>query len=136
SKYFGVPQNRERIFIIALREDLINNEPWNNTKGPTVVPKGKRRISGYDDVKTFNFDWPEHEEVTTRLRDILESEVDEKYYYFGRTIDESYKSFTEYGLHVIGYLSIKGHRAIIEVYGLDGLSQTLTTMEGGHRQPK
>src|SRR5699024_9608909 len=65
-----------------------------------------------------------------------ESEVDEKYYYFGRTIDESYKSFTEYGLHVIGYLSIKGHRAIREVYGLDGLSQTLTTMEGGHRQPK
>src|SRR5699024_6764636 len=46
----------------------------------TVVPKGKRRISGYDDVKTFNFDWPKHEEVTTKLRDILEPEVDEKYY--------------------------------------------------------
>src|SRR5699024_347989 len=80
SKYFGVPQNRERIFILAVRDDLIDNEPWNNTKGITVVPKGKRRISGYDDVKTFNFDWPKHEEVTTKLRDILEPEVDEKYY--------------------------------------------------------
>src|SRR5699024_6344922 len=80
SKYFGVPQNRERIFILAIREDLIDNEPWTNTKGTTVVPKGKRRISGYDDVKTFNFDWPKHEEVTTKLRDILEPEVDEKYY--------------------------------------------------------
>jgi len=82
SKYFGVPQNRDRIFIVGVREDLIENEPWSeeSTKGNTVVPKGKRRILGYDDVKTFNFDWPEQTEVTTRLRDILESNVDEKYY--------------------------------------------------------
>lgn len=80
SKYFGVPQNRERIFIVGIREDLIENESWNNTQGNTVVPKGKRRISEYDDVKTFNFDFPEQGEVTTRLRDILETEVDEKYY--------------------------------------------------------
>src|SRR5699024_8119533 len=31
-------------------------------------------------AKTFNFDFPEQKEVTTRLRDILETEVDEKYY--------------------------------------------------------
>src|SRR5699024_12257358 len=80
SKYFGVPQNRERIFILAVRDDLIDNEPWNNTKGTTVVPKGKRRIRSYDDVKTFNFDWTKHEEVTNRLRDVLQTEVDEKYY--------------------------------------------------------
>lgn len=24
SKYFGVPQNRERVFIFAIREDLLN----------------------------------------------------------------------------------------------------------------
>src|SRR5699024_10401447 len=78
SKYFGVPQNRERIFILAIREDLIDNEPWTNTKGTTVVPKGKRRIGEW--AKTFNFDFPEQKEVTTRLRDILESSVDEKYY--------------------------------------------------------
>src|SRR5699024_12162898 len=44
----------------------------------TSVPKGKRRIGEW--AKTFNFDWPEQAEVTTRLRDILESNVDEKYY--------------------------------------------------------
>src|SRR5699024_3027471 len=80
SKFFGVPQNRERIFIVAVREDLVDNEAWTNVKGATVVPKGKRRISEYEGVKTFNFDWPKHEEVTTRLRDVLETEVDEKYY--------------------------------------------------------
>src|SRR5699024_12397546 len=73
-------QNRERIFIVAIREDLIEAEPFSEeaTKGNTIVPKGKRRIG--ECAKTFNFDWPEQGEVTTRLRDILEHEVDEKYY--------------------------------------------------------
>src|SRR5690625_4997615 len=80
SKYFGVPQNRERIFIVAIREDLIEAEPFSeeSTTGQTIVPKGKRRIGEW--AKTFNFDWPERAEVTSRLRDILESNVDEKYY--------------------------------------------------------
>src|SRR5699024_4392159 len=80
SKYFGVPQNRERIFIVGVREDLVENEDWSNVKGNTIVPKGKRRISGYDDVKTFNFNWPENDTVTKRLVDVLEETVDEKYY--------------------------------------------------------
>jgi DNA (cytosine-5)-methyltransferase 1 len=79
SKYFGVPQNRERIFIIALRDDLIEPQAW-AIKGTNVVAKGKRRISQLSGVKTFNFDWPEQTEVTTRLRDILEDNVDERYY--------------------------------------------------------
>src|SRR5690625_1454201 len=80
SKYFGVPQNRERIFIVAIREDLIEAEPFSEeaTKGHTIVPKGKRRIGEWADV--FNFDFPEQAEVTTRLRDILETDVYEKYY--------------------------------------------------------
>ena len=79
SKYFGVPQNRERIFIVAVRDDLVEAEPW-IIEGNTVVPKGKRRISAYEGIKTFNFDWPSQEFVTTKLRDILETDVDEKYY--------------------------------------------------------
>lgn len=80
SKYFGVPQNRERIFIVAIRKDLIVAEEFSEeaTKGNTIVPKGKRRIGEWADV--FNFDWPEQDEVMTRLRDILEPVVDEKYY--------------------------------------------------------
>src|SRR5690625_3726942 len=82
SKYFGVPQNRERIFIVAVREDLHGHEDWDEetTKGHTVVPKGKRRLMKYGWLKSFNFDFPTQEKVTTRLRDILETNVDEKYY--------------------------------------------------------
>lgn len=79
SKYFGVPQNRERIFIIAVRNGLIEPEKWDVGKRKDVVAKGKRRISELG-VRTFNFDWPPQTEVTTRLRDILEDKVDEKYY--------------------------------------------------------
>lgn len=82
SKYFGVPQNRERIFIVAIRDDLIEQEKWSEEtmKGQTVVPRCKRRLVKYEWLKSFNFDWPAQEEVTTRLRDILENDVDEKYY--------------------------------------------------------
>lgn len=82
SKFYGVPQNRERVFIVAIREDLKSPEPWaeESLKGSTVIPKGKRRLKEYEGVKTFNFPYPENDTVTTILRDILESEVDERFY--------------------------------------------------------
>lgn len=79
SKYFGVPQNRERVFIVAVRDDLVTPEPW-RIEGTNVVAKGKRRIAEIDGVKTFNFEYPTQGEVTVRLRDILEDDVDERYY--------------------------------------------------------
>src|SRR5699024_8161588 len=146
SKFFGVPQNRERIFIVAVREDLVDNEAWTNVKGATVVPKGKRRISGYTgedawELKTFNFDFPANDKVTTRLRDILESSVDEKYY-----LDEEktaklvaqLESFdSDKDLQYIGNYS--GADAINQrtrVYGDEGLSPTLVgNSQGGGSQP-
>lgn len=82
SKFYGVPQNRERIFIVAVREDIQQHEEWaeESLKGNTVVPKGKRRIAEYHEVKTFNFDFPANDTVTKRLRDILEKSVDESFY--------------------------------------------------------
>src|SRR5699024_5209449 len=80
SKYFGVPQNRERIFIVAIREDLMEAEPFSeeSTAGNTIVAKGNRRVGAW--AKTLNFDLPEQMAATTTLRAIIESEVDEKYY--------------------------------------------------------
>lgn len=79
SKYFDVAQNRERVYLIAIRDDLISPEPWNAVKGTTMLPKAKRRYQE-EGARTFNFDWPEQMEVRTRLRDFLEPTVDEKYY--------------------------------------------------------
>lgn len=142
SKYFGVPQNRERIFIVAVRDDLVEQEPWKDVEGNTVVLKGKRRIQQLEGVKTFNFDWPPQEKVTTRLRDILESEVDERFY-----LDEEKtaklvaeldgKEFSDNDEPVmVGRIDLKGHDAIKRVYSPNGVGNTLTTMGGGHREPK
>jgi DNA (cytosine-5)-methyltransferase 1 len=190
SKYFGVPQNRERIFIVAVRDDLVEHEDW-NLQGKGIMAKAKKRIAAYPDVKTFNFDWPEQKEVTVKLRDILESDVDEKYYLsedktanlisqlegkglavkeattkgyavaeegdavnfqfpnsktrrgrVGKQIAQTLEAGSiNQGVVVtdpimVGHADIKGHDAIKRVYSVEGIAPTLTTMGGGHREPK
>ena len=52
AKDYSIPQNRERVFTISIRKDI--------------------------DDKSFTF--PEKEELKLRLKDMLEEQVDEKYY--------------------------------------------------------
>lgn len=80
SKYFGVPQSRERIFIVAVREDLVAPEAFSEEvlKGSTIVPKRKRGVGEWATV--FNFDFPKQMEVNVKLKDVLEEVVDDKYY--------------------------------------------------------
>lgn len=104
SKDFGVPQNRERIFIVGIREDLIENDPW-VIEGTTVVPKGKRRIGGYKEedawnLKTFNFNFPVGDGNTILLREVLEKEVDERFYLDNDKTESLIHSLHEKGLNI------------------------------------
>lgn len=143
SKFFGVPQNRERIFIVGIREDLVENEPWVNTKGTTIVPKGKRRIGAYEGIKTFNFDWPVQGEVTTKLRDILEPTVDEKYYLSDEKtaalvakLDESAITDTD-EVNVVGRVDWTKNDRTNRVYGIGGVSPTPSGLgQGGGTEPR
>jgi len=153
AKDFGVPQNRERIFIISIRKDVDN--------------------------KTFEF--PEEFDNGIRLKDILENEVDEKYYIsqektnklinqllnkekilnndnslnivgnVGNTGHHGLDVYSENGICPtlkardfkdpvrilqLGMLDIRGNEQVRRVYSSDGLSPTLNTMSGGNRQPK
>lgn len=138
SKYFGVPQNRERIFIVCDRD--AQHEPWNITeKG--VVGKAKKRVQALG-IRTFNFDWPEEGDVTKRLRDVLETNVEDKYYL---SEDKTEKLIDKLLIEdqsnqdepiMVGHADIKGHDSIKRVYGVGGVCPTLTTMGGGHREPK
>lgn len=56
SKDYGIPQNRERVFTVSIRKDI---DPYN-----LFQP----------------FPFPEKQELKLRLKDILEDNVDEKYY--------------------------------------------------------
>lgn len=59
AKHHGVPQNRERVFLIGIRDDVDNR-----------------------------FQFPREEHLTKRLKDVLEDEVDEKYFLSSETIDK------------------------------------------------
>ena len=58
AKDFGIPQNRERVFTVSIREDVWDRE--------------------YNDFNVFDF--PKPLPLERKLKDILESEVDERYF--------------------------------------------------------
>ena len=59
AKDFGVPQNRERVFLVSIRKD----------------------------VDSGDFLFPEEFELTTFLKDVLEENVDDKYYLSEKSVE-------------------------------------------------
>ena len=147
AKDYGVPQNRERVFVVSI---LGNHEPY---KFADKMPLDKC------------------------IADILEDEVDEKYYLseeiqkrfkltnqnkniigttkpdfrtigqrdlvynkegiMGALVATDYKQPKQIAeINQLGMLDIKGNEQVRRVYGTDGISPTLNTMQGGNRQPK
>ena len=140
TKFFGLPQNRERIFLLAVREDLVSNEPW-NIEGTNVVAKGKRRISQYEGVKTFNFDWPKQGEVTTRLRDILETKVDDRYYLsedktvrLVKQLEERKQTKTD-DTEPEKIAGLWGNKQAGSMFDVNKIAPTLKTSSGGYSEP-
>lgn len=144
SKDYGVPQNRERVFIVG----FIDHEAY------------------------YRFQFAPKIKLTKRLKDVLESKVDDKYYLSNKFIQgmevhkERHKDRGNgfafepksadgiesanclscgYGSRatdtyinegVVGMLDIKGNDQIRRVYGTDGTAPCLQTMQGGNREPK
>jgi len=69
AKHYGVPQNRERVFLIGIRDDKDNN-----------------------------FRFPVEEHLTKRLKDVLENDVDDKYFLSENTINVllNHQKFNEF----------------------------------------
>ena len=141
AKDYGIPQNRERVFIISIRKD---------------IDKG--------------YEFPEPFPLQLRLKDMLDDEVDESFYISDertkslqrdlinkdtlmldvcqyrreghpREYNEvsptlSARDYKDPRLIQVGNLDIKGQDIVKRVYSSDGLSPTLTNMQGGNRQPK
>lgn len=154
AKDYGVPQNRERVFAISIRKDI-------------------------DDGK---FEFPQPFDNGVRLKDVLEDNVDEKYYLSEdiqnrliitdktltkniiRTTKPSFRTIGQRDLvysenSIMGTLvatDYKQPKQILEtnrcvkvgdlnyypyetsnrVYSKEGISPTLTTMQGGNTEPK
>ena len=147
AKDYGVPQNRERVFVVSILGD---HEPY---------------------------EFPDKMGLDKCIADVLEDEVDEKYYLseeiqnrfkitnqnkniigttkpdfrtigqrdlvydkngiMGALVATDYKQPKQIAeINNLGMLDIKGNEQIRRVYGTDGISPALTTMQGGNRQPK
>lgn len=133
AKDYGIPQSRERVFTISIRNDI---------------------------DKDFHF--PEKQPLELRLKDLLDDEVDEKYYLSDTQVNRiktsTYTSNNRriqkkdycdtlcardwkdpkcvevdrlYGI----FDNDKSTHQAGSVYDTEGLSPTLDTMQGGWRQP-
>lgn len=142
AKNYGIPQNRERVFIVSIRKDI--------------------------DQNTFEF--PSPVELKLKLKDILEDKVDEKFYLtergIGRLIKKNNKLLKDCknpcisSCLIAGYYKMSGNnnqyvaesnkvekiagiydteskkRQAGSIYNPNGISPTLTTMNnGGNKQP-
>lgn len=131
AKDFGIPQNRERIYIISIRKDI--------------------------DKETFTF--PEKQPLKLKLEDLLEENVDEKFYLKdsqvmriknstfmqekNRIQDKDYcdtllsRDWKDPKCVRIGglYDTDKKTHQIGSIYDKNHLSPALDTMGGGNRQP-
>ena len=73
-----VPQNRERVYIIAVREG--DEEPW-ELKGPGSVLKAKKQMLKNNPLlKTFNFNFPNQTPTSLNLQQLSDQVVHEKHY--------------------------------------------------------
>lgn len=134
AKNFGIPQNRERVFIVSIRKDI--------------------------DTGLFGF--PKPFPLKVRLKDILEESVDEKFYLTQEMVDRlfttsfqqnKYENRVTHEDGVVGTLCARdykdpkcvqlgqmypnsGNPQAGRVYAAEGISPTMDTCSGGNRMPK
>lgn len=115
AKNYGIPQNRERVFTISVRDDLTGI-----ITTPDEIPLTKTMADYLEhdvDPKYIidkDLDWVKYKEISNTIR------------VGGRG---SCDRHTWDAIRVIGELQIKGNDQ-------NALSPTLSTMGGGNRQPK
>ena len=107
SKKHGVPQNRERVFLVGIRDDQDNI-----------------------------FQFPKEEYLSKKLKDVLENEVDEKYFLseklVNQLIENGVKSILDNDIKNIGNVYPAGNGINGNVFDENGISPTLlTTLDAG-----
>ena len=119
AKDYGVPQNRERVFVVSIRKDI--------------------------DKGTFSF--PDKIVLKHRLKDLLEQNVDEKYYISDEKVAKFLEKRIEQNQQNVSTDDVirtgnclrpdkeSGGSFAGATYNPEGCAPTLNTMEGGNRQP-
>jgi DNA (cytosine-5)-methyltransferase 1 len=89
AKDYGIPQNRERVFTVSILKDSVVYDDYNSnirkdqgTIGTLTTNCGSStNRNGWKIIEhTQAFEFPPKQELKLRLKDMLEPEVDRKYY--------------------------------------------------------
>ena len=105
AKHYGVPQNRERVFVVSI---LGEHKPY---EFPKPIP------------------------LDRRIKDILEDEVDEKYY-INKKWHFTDENEQKHDKNEIAQLDGIKYKAIRTISDINKICRTLDTMGGGMREPK
>lgn len=183
AKDYGIPQNRERVFTVSILGDEKYDFPKGDECNNKIDVVGNYMPSGHDASRivnenglaptvkenhgtvtavAINFAFPPKQELKLKLRDMLEDDVDEKYYLSDKTLQnytrnfgskgkmQNEESFCETLQAAMGtgggnvpivsrkygvFDTKKSRHQAGSVYDENGLSPTLDTMQGGYRQP-
>ena len=110
AKDYGIPQNRERVFVVSI---LGEHEPY---------------------------EFPEPVELELRLKDILEDEVDEKFYLSDERVSKltfNWDKVKKNTVSQVGQYDTKtrNNSNRFRTYSPEGIGASLTTMGGGGLEP-
>ena len=147
AKNYGVPQNRERVFVVSI---LGEHEPFEFPK-PIPLDKCIADIleEQVDDKYYLSEEIQKRFKITNQNKNIIGTTkpdfrtigqrdlVYNKEGIMGSLVATDYKQPKQIAeINQVGMLDIKGNEQIRRVYGDNGISPTLNTMQGGNRQPK
>ena len=183
AKDYGIPQNRERVYTISILGNKNFKFPKEKSCNNKIKVVGNYMPSGYDASRivdengiaptvkenhgtvtavAINFKFPKKEPLKIRLKDVLEDEVDEKYYLSDEKVEKIQNSnFTQekemiqdkdYGDTLLArdwkdpkcvqIGNLKGgkwdkiNESCRRVYSENGISPTVHTCQGGNTEPK
>lgn len=108
TKDYGIPQNRERLYIVG----FLNADEY------------------------YAFSYAPKQALGLNLGDMLDREVDEKYFLSDKINCVPQKNTSGNFIKIVGKLDIKGNDIIKRVYATDGVVPTIHTAQGGNQEPK
>ena len=140
AKNYGIPQNRERVFTVSIRKDI--DTGYEFPEGFELKKKLKDVLEEVVDEKYYLSD-----KLLAGLIASTERNKEKGNGFAFETTDGSGVAKTvttrvgacrsgDNYIQVVGELDIKGHDCVKRVYSGEGISPTLTDMQGGNRQPK
>ena len=147
AKDYGVPQNRERVFVVSILGD---HEPY-KFADKILLDKCIADIleEQVDEKYYLSEDIQKRFKITNQNKNIIGTTKPEfrtigqrdlvynKEGVMGALVATDYKQPKQIAeINQLGMLDIKGNEQVRRIYGANGISPTLNTMQGGNRQPK